>query len=123
MILLTCSYSSIVFSVWYTCIQTSRRTHNRMKIKSCSDAGTLSANSSCWRQKVTRLVAERTKWSTKIYLFNFFYLSFLLPGHTLALFNFMSNLSTQGTWSGFVRLELLTDDGEVGLMRCQTQHN
>lgn len=40
-----------------------------------------------------------------------------------ALFQSPTKLSTEITWLGFVGLELLSDDGEVGLVCCQSQHN
>lgn len=44
------------------------------------------------------------------------HLSLLLSGCALAVLDLMAQLSTERTRPGFVGLELLSDDGEVGLV-------
>lgn len=51
------------------------------------------------------------------------YLSLLLSGQSLTVLDLMADLPAQCTGSGLVGLELLTDDGEVGLVCCQPQHD
>lgn len=50
-------------------------------------------------------------------------LALLLSGRALTLFQLVAHLSTQGTGPRLVGLELLPDDGEVGLVRGQAQHD
>lgn len=51
------------------------------------------------------------------------HLSSLLSGCALTILDFMSQLPTERTRPGFVGLKLLSDDGEVWLVRGQTQHD
>lgn len=51
------------------------------------------------------------------------HLSSLLSGRALTILDFMAQLSTQSTRPRFVGLELLSDDGEVGLVGGQAQHD
>lgn len=51
------------------------------------------------------------------------YLSLFLPGHSLAVLDLMAFLSTHSTGPGLVGLELLSDDGEIGLMSGKAQHD
>lgn len=51
------------------------------------------------------------------------HLSLFLSGRPLTVFDFMTQLSTERAGAGLVGLELLSDDGEVGLVGGQAQHD
>jgi len=51
------------------------------------------------------------------------HLSLLLPRRPLTVFDFVADLAAERTGAGLVGLELLSDDGEVGLVGGQAQHD
>lgn len=50
-------------------------------------------------------------------------LALLLPGRPLTLLDLVAHLAAKGAGAGLVGLELLPDDGEVGLVGGEAQHD
>lgn len=96
-------------------------------MNSCSETGIESANSSCWKTEkrdVSSSVHSEYQPGQQLFLgLRTAHLSLLLSGCALTVLDFMAQLSTESAWSGFVGLELLSDDGEVWFVRGQAQHD
>lgn len=93
-----------------------------MKMNSCSATGGLSANWSYWERGECvsmhgwqDVLGEASAFHT--------HLPPLLTSHSLTVLQLMTHLPTQGTGPWLVGFELLPDDGEVGLMCGQAQHD
>lgn len=106
---------------------TSRSTQSLINMNSCSETGIESANSSCWKTEkldFSSSVCWEYQPGQQVFLcLRRAHLSSLLSGCALTILDFMAQLSTESTRSGFVGLKLLSDDGEVWLVGGQAQHD